>query len=50
MFSALIGVPVSLAAFWFLAGLHELEHVMGADLPRALGWDTPPAWWPLPTA
>ncbi|KOG12419.1 MULTISPECIES: chloride channel protein [Streptomyces] len=48
VFSALIGVPISLAAFWFLAGLHELEHVMWADLPRALGWDTPPAWWPLP--
>ncbi|WP_031002484.1 chloride channel protein [Streptomyces sp. NRRL F-5727] len=48
VFSALIGVPISLAAFWFLAGLHELEHVMWADLPQALGWDTPPAWWPLP--
>ncbi|MFI8324141.1 chloride channel protein [Streptomyces sp. NPDC085529] len=48
VFSALIGVPVSLAAFWFLVGLHELEHVMWADLPEALGWDAPPAWWPLP--
>ncbi|MEX0171038.1 chloride channel protein [Streptomyces sp. LMG1-1-1.1] len=48
VFSALIGVPVSLAAFWFLVGLHELEHVMWADLPKSLGWDTPPTWWPLP--
>ncbi|MFD3535264.1 chloride channel protein [Streptomyces sp. NPDC058664] len=48
VFSALIGVPVSLAAFWFLVGLHELEHVMWADLPEALGRDSPPAWWPLP--
>ncbi|WP_411074977.1 chloride channel protein [Streptomyces sp. cmx-4-7] len=48
VFSALIGVPVSLAAFWFLVGLHELEHVMWADLPEALGWASPPAWWPLP--
>ncbi|WP_282696559.1 chloride channel protein [Streptomyces sp. CC208A] len=48
VFSALIGIPVSLAAFWFLVGLHELEHVMWADLPEALGWDSPPAWWPLP--
>ncbi|MFJ8660579.1 chloride channel protein [Streptomyces sp. NPDC093795] len=47
-FSALIGVPISLAAFWFLVGLHELEHVMWADVPKALGWDTPPSWWPLP--
>jgi hypothetical protein len=25
---ALIGIPVSPAAFWFLVGLHELEHVL----------------------
>ncbi|MFE5891083.1 chloride channel protein [Streptomyces sp. NPDC056462] len=48
VFSALIGIPVSLAAFWFLAALHELEHLMWADLPSGLGWDTPPWWWPLP--
>ncbi|MGW7051055.1 chloride channel protein [Streptomyces sp. NPDC054887] len=48
VFSALIGVPISLASFWFLVALHELEHVLWADLPQALGWDTPPAWWPLP--
>ena len=45
---ALIGIPVSLAAFWFLVGLHELEHVLWATLPHGLGWDTPPWWWPLP--
>ncbi|MFH0515937.1 chloride channel protein [Streptomyces sp. M41] len=48
VFSALIGIPVSLAAFWFLAALHELEHALWADLPEALGWNTPPWWWPLP--
>ncbi|MFG2133723.1 chloride channel protein [Streptomyces sp. NPDC048751] len=48
LFSALIGVPVALAAFWFLAGLHELEHLLWTDWPEALGWDTPPWWWPLP--
>ncbi|MFF3325642.1 chloride channel protein [Streptomyces sp. NPDC002889] len=48
VFCALIGVPVSLAAFWFLVVLHELEHLMWADLPQALNWDTPPWWWPLP--
>ncbi|MFJ2056847.1 chloride channel protein [Streptomyces sp. NPDC087908] len=48
VFSAVIGVPVSLVAFWFLVALHELEHVMWADLPRDLGWDNPPWWWPLP--
>ncbi|MFF3332843.1 chloride channel protein [Streptomyces sp. NPDC002888] len=48
VFSALIGVPVSLAAFWFLAGLHELEHLLWTDWPEHLGWDLPPWWWPLP--
>jgi H+/Cl- antiporter ClcA len=48
VFSALIGIPVALAAFWFLAALHELEHLLWADLPSGLGWDTPPWWWPLP--
>ncbi|MCX4692334.1 chloride channel protein [Streptomyces sp. NBC_01408] len=47
-FCGLIGIPVSLAAFWFLVLLHELEHTLWADLPRALGWDAPPWWWPLP--
>ncbi|MEJ8641002.1 hypothetical protein WKI68_05090 [Streptomyces sp. MS1.HAVA.3] len=48
VFCALIGVPVSLVAFWFLVALHELEHVMWDGLPQALGWDVPPWWWPLP--
>ncbi|MFG2983050.1 chloride channel protein [Streptomyces sp. NPDC048258] len=47
-FSALVGILVSLAAFWFLAALHELEHVLWTDLPQAMGRDTPPWWWPLP--
>ncbi|MEU9109861.1 chloride channel protein [Streptomyces xanthophaeus] len=45
---ALIGVPVSLVAFWFLVALHEFEHLMWGALPQALGWDLPPWWWPLP--
>ncbi|MFK4225078.1 chloride channel protein [Streptomyces sp. NPDC019890] len=48
VFAALMGVPISLAAFWFLVALHELEDAVWADLPQALGWDTPPWWWPLP--
>ncbi|MYX46032.1 chloride channel protein, partial [Streptomyces sp. SID89] len=46
--SAAVGVPVSLAAFWFLAGLHELEHALWTALPDASGWNAPPWWWPLP--
>ncbi|MFJ7266886.1 hypothetical protein ACIQV3_09505 [Streptomyces sp. NPDC099050] len=46
--SAVIGVPVSLIAFWFPVGLHELEHILWTDLPEALGRDGPPWRWPLP--
>lgn len=42
VYSALIGIPVSLIAFWFLVGLHELQNVFWSDLPHRLGWDTPP--------
>ncbi|MFF4294327.1 chloride channel protein [Streptomyces vinaceus] len=48
LFCGLVGIPVSLAAFWFLAGLHELEHLVWTDLPHAAGFDSPPWWWPLP--
>ncbi len=48
VFCALIGIPVSLAAFWFLVGLHELEGLLWVDFPEALGWDAAPWWWPLP--
>ncbi|MCC0099950.1 chloride channel protein [Streptomyces flavotricini] len=48
VFCGLIGIPVSLAAFWFLAGLQTLEGLVWVDLPHALGHDTPPWWWPLP--
>ncbi|MFE2330081.1 chloride channel protein [Streptomyces sp. NPDC059385] len=48
VFCALIGIPVSLVAFWFLIGLHELEKLMWDGLPESLDWDVPPWWWPLP--
>ncbi|WP_144124630.1 chloride channel protein [Catellatospora sichuanensis] len=47
--AGLLGVPVSLVAFGFLAVLHEAEHRLWHDLPHALtGRDLPPWWWPLP--
>ncbi|MDK9498828.1 chloride channel protein [Streptomyces katrae] len=45
---ALVGIPVSLVCFWFLAGLHELQRLLWESLPHSLGWDGPPWWWPLP--
>ncbi|MEU6853033.1 chloride channel protein [Actinacidiphila alni] len=46
----LIGIPVSLLAFWFLAALHEVEHIVWVTWPHALGHSAPPWWWPLPMA
>ncbi|MFI8261250.1 chloride channel protein [Streptomyces sp. NPDC085665] len=48
VFCGLIGIPVSLAAFWFLAGLQKLQRLVWVDLPHTLGHDAPPWWWPLP--
>ncbi|WP_030457923.1 chloride channel protein [Kitasatospora sp. NRRL B-11411] len=46
--SALVGVPVSLAAFGFVGLEHELQHWVWGSLPEALGYGQPPWWWPLP--
>ncbi|MFD5141010.1 chloride channel protein [Streptomyces sp. NPDC058378] len=45
---ALLGVPISAAAFGFLALVHELQSLTYDDLPRALGLDGTPSWWPVP--
>ncbi|MGW3241332.1 chloride channel protein [Streptomyces sp. NPDC001070] len=47
MFSALVGIPVSFLAFWFLVALHELERLLWEVLPEHLGWHAAPWWWPL---
>ncbi|MPY58590.1 chloride channel protein [Streptomyces spongiae] len=48
VFCGLIGIPVSLIAFWFLVAVEELEELIWTDWPRDLGWDQAPWWWPLP--
>ncbi|WP_310434623.1 chloride channel protein [Streptomyces sp. 3330] len=50
VFCGVIGIPVSLVAFWFLVLLHELENLLWVDWPHHLGWTDPPWWWPLPPA
>lgn len=45
---ALLGVPISAAAFGFLALVHELQSLTYDDLPRALGFHGTPSWWPVP--
>ena len=46
--AALIGVPVSAAAYGFLKLVAWLQEALFTDLPEGLGFDTPPTWWPLP--
>ncbi|MGW0791997.1 chloride channel protein [Streptomyces sp. NPDC002911] len=45
---AVLGVPISAAAFGFLALVHELQSLTYEDAPRTLGFDGTPPWWPVP--
>jgi len=46
--AAFIGVVVSLASWAFLEATHWLQQWVYVDLPKGLGFDHPPWWWPLP--
>ncbi|WP_326580074.1 chloride channel protein [Streptomyces sp. NBC_00481] len=48
LMAALIGGPVSAAAFGFLALVGEVQPLLYTDLPKSLGFDGTPSWWPLP--
>jgi hypothetical protein len=45
--SALIGIPVALVAFGFLALVHWLEHVVWESLPETLGMSEPAGWYAI---
>jgi H+/Cl- antiporter ClcA len=47
--AALVGVGVSLAAWCFLEGIHQIQVGLFTDLPEQLGYeDGAPLWWSLP--
>jgi H+/Cl- antiporter ClcA len=46
--AAALGVPVSCAAWGFLALVSKLQHWIFSSLPSGLGLGTAPAWWPFP--
>jgi len=46
--AAVLGVPISAVAYWFLVLTKELGSWLYSDLPRSLSLDPVPAWWPLP--
>jgi H+/Cl- antiporter ClcA len=45
--AAIIGVPVSAAAYFFLALVNKLQVWVFTDLPKAVGFDSEPLWWPI---
>jgi H+/Cl- antiporter ClcA len=46
--AGVIGVPVSAAAYGFLALVSYLQKEIFTHLPHGLGFQTEPVWWPLP--
>jgi len=46
--AAVLGVPVSAAAYGFLALVDYLQKEIFNHLPHGLGFATTPVWWPLP--
>ena len=46
--AAILGVPISAAAYGFLALVTSLQEWLFTDLPEALGLGGAPSWWPLP--
>lgn len=46
--AALLGVPVSAAAYGFLALVSYLQKEIFTQLPHGLGFQAEPVWWPLP--
>jgi H+/Cl- antiporter ClcA len=46
--AAIIGVPVSAAAYFFLALVSKLQFWIFTDLPKDVGFHSEPLWWPIP--
>jgi H+/Cl- antiporter ClcA len=46
--AAILGVPVSAAAYGFLALVSGLQQEIFTHLPHGLGFSSEPVWWPLP--
>ena len=45
--AALVGVPVSAAAYFFLALVSKLQGWIFTSLPKELGFHAEPLWWPI---
>ena len=45
--SLIIGVPISAAAYFFLALVAKLQQWVFTSLPKGLGFNGEPVWWPV---
>src|SRR4051794_28267960 len=45
---AVVGVVASLAAWGFLELYVHIQNWVYEDIPRSVGFDSAPLWWPLP--
>jgi len=45
--AAVLGVPISAVAYWFLALVDGIQGWTFTSLPHSLGFATAPLWWPL---
>src|SRR5689334_4204615 len=48
LLAIVIGIPISAGAYFYLQLVAHLQRWVFTDLPAALGYTTPPAWWPFP--
>ncbi len=48
LLAAILGVPISAAAYGFLKLVDLLQGWIFTDLPNGLGFQGEPLWWPLP--
>ncbi len=46
--AAIIGAPISAAAYFFLALVSKMQGWIFTDLPKGLGFHAEPLWWPIP--
>jgi H+/Cl- antiporter ClcA len=46
--AAIVGIPVSAAAYGFLKLVAWMQDGLFTDLPKQLGFESAPTWWPLP--
>jgi chloride channel protein, CIC family len=45
--AAIVGIPVSAAAYFFLALVSKMQVWIFTDLPKGLGFHGEPPWWPI---